>query len=131
MIVLLLQNAASTQPAGPGKGDPAALVTWVLVLILAVMALGVAVMVVRRKVLAKEASGADAAGLMESMRRMRDSGQITREEFDAMRRSMARKAKGESPARGNAAGGAGRLANPGLPSPDNARDVEPGNPDGA
>jgi len=124
--MVLLQNAASTPPAGPGRGDPAALVTWVLVLILAVMALGVAVMVVRRKVLAKENSVADAAGLMESMRRMRDSGQITREEFDAMRRSMARKAKGDGPARGHAAGGAGRLA-----SPDNARDVEPGNSGGA
>jgi hypothetical protein len=68
-------------------------VLWVGVLIVVAVVGGLAILYIRRRVLA-EASDADAqGGLMESLRAMRDSGEISQQEFDAARSSMLRRVK--------------------------------------
>jgi uncharacterized membrane protein len=68
-------------------------VMWVGVLIVVAVVGGLAILYLRRRVLA-EAGDADAqGGLMESLRAMRDSGEISQEEFDAARSSMLRRVK--------------------------------------
>lgn len=68
------------------------MMTWLGVLILVVIAGGLVVMWYRRTLLAKDNPDAAEQGLMASLRAMRDKGEISAEEFDAMRRSMVRKA---------------------------------------
>ena len=68
-------------------------VMWVGVLIVVAVVGGLAILYLRRRVLA-EAGDADAqGGLMESLRAMRDSGEISQQEFDAARSSMLRRVK--------------------------------------
>jgi hypothetical protein len=68
-------------------------VMWVGVLIVVAVVGGLAILYLRRRVLA-EAGDADAqGGLMESLRAMRDSGEISQQEFDAARSSMLRRMK--------------------------------------
>lgn len=57
---------------------------------------GVAVLLARRSMLAKDAATADQGGLLDDLRKMRDTGQISPEEFDAARKSIAAKLKGEA-----------------------------------
>jgi hypothetical protein len=53
-------------------------------LIVAVVVLSVVVLMVRRKLLAADRAGASApAGLLESLRRMRDDGRLSEAEFEA------------------------------------------------
>ena len=57
-------------------------------LIGAAVVLGLVILLVRRKMLGRESSSAEQVGLMDQLRRLRDSGEITPEEFDAARKSM-------------------------------------------
>lgn len=63
------------------------------VLIALVLAAGVVVIVLRRRILGAEGES-QAEGLMDNLRRMRDQGQLSQEEFEASRRIMARRAAG-------------------------------------
>jgi hypothetical protein len=74
--------ARSTQP---GTGS---VMVWVGVLILAAMVGGGIWVWLRRQLLAPESAGRPAT-IMEDLRRMRDEGQITQEEYDSIRRNMA------------------------------------------
>jgi len=85
---------AAAGPGGSGSGRVASnQVLFNVGLLLLVLLVGaVAVFLLRRKLLGAE-SGVDATtGLMESMRRMRDSGEMTVEEYEAARKSMAHRA---------------------------------------
>ncbi|MCE7972967.1 MAG: SHOCT domain-containing protein [Leptolyngbya sp. PLA1] len=93
------QSARSTQ-----------LVVAIAALIAAVMLLGLIIMIMRKRLLARDA-GADAGrSFMEDLRRMRDRGEITQEEFDATRRRIIERAKqrpdADAPLRKRGPGGA-------------------------
>jgi hypothetical protein len=91
-----LSMLAQAQPAG--HRDTSVVVTWVVVLIGVIMVGGLVLMWMRRKIFAAEAAEQQASGLMESLRKMRDSGQMSQEEYDATRKAMATRIAGGSPA---------------------------------
>lgn len=66
-------------------------------LIGAAVVLGLVILLVRRKMLGSESSSAEQAGLMDQLRHLRDSGEITPEEFDAARRSMVARMTRDTP----------------------------------
>jgi hypothetical protein len=71
--------------------------TWLGVLIAAVVVAGVLLLIFRASVLGK-GKGATEAGLMENLRSMRDRGEISPEEFDSARSAMAARMAGASAA---------------------------------
>jgi hypothetical protein len=56
---------------------------------------GMFVMWLRRRLLAADSGSATTEGLMESLRRMRDAGQMSQEEYDAARKAMASRFAGK------------------------------------
>jgi hypothetical protein len=60
---------------------------WVSALILVVIALGLIILFMRRRLLSKDSTDA-SAGLMDELRTLRDQGRISPEEYDAARRQM-------------------------------------------
>lgn|GEM_PF-2041228 len=85
---------AQAGPRGGGQ-DLGSFVVWILVLIVAAIVAGVALLLVRRRILS---SGPDSLGegLMESLRRARDAGEMTPDEYDAARRAIAARVAGRS-----------------------------------
>ena len=94
--LLPLPAAGLAQAGPPGAGqDLGSFVVWILVLIVAAIVAGVVLMLVRRRLLSP---GPDAGGegLMDSLRRARDAGEMTPEEYDAARRAIAARVAGRS-----------------------------------
>ncbi len=83
----MLVAATAAQSSG---GTPRVL-AWVLVLIVLVLAGAVAVLLIRRRVLGSQGATDGTEGLMQSLRRLRDEGRMTHEEYEAARRSMAKR----------------------------------------
>lgn len=81
------------------------------IMIAAVIAGGLIILVLRRRLLQREANDAAAGGLMENLREMVRTGQISEEEFKLARRKMADRIAGRNaagpgghqPRQGNAA----------------------------
>lgn len=94
MPCVLLQIAPSAKP--PAGGDTKAVLLWVFVLIVLVMGLGVAIMIVRRRMFAKDASAFGQQTFMEDLRRMRDRGEISPEEFEATKKTMVARLRGSA-----------------------------------
>lgn len=92
-ILSLLTVAPSTGESGTPAGIKKILIPIGGLIVLAVIG-GVAVLLARRSMLAKD-SAADPGGMLDDLRKMRDTGQISAEEFDAARKSIAAKLKGE------------------------------------
>jgi hypothetical protein len=89
-------KANVVQPAGAlSLEDQAARVrqTWVLVgtLIAISIIAGIVIMRIRRSILAKATHDREDLRMMESLRRMRDSGEMTEAEFQAARKRMISK----------------------------------------
>lgn len=89
----------------------ALLETWPFIagLIVAAMVGGVVIMAVRRRMLSRDSGAADGS-LMDSLRRMRDRGEMSGEEYESTVRTIAKRAAGikhgASPGiRGGSAGG--------------------------
>jgi hypothetical protein len=88
--------ANAVHAAGPkagSSGDTTRVLLWVGVLIGLTMIGGLLVMWVRRRILTNDTAGND--GLMESLRKLRDSGAISPQEYDATRKAMARRVAGD------------------------------------
>lgn len=66
-------------------------------LIGAAVVLGLVILLVRRKMLSNESTSAQQSGLMDQLRQLRDSGQISPEEYDAARKSMVARLAREAP----------------------------------
>lgn len=94
-------NAAQT---GSSSAATSSAVLWIGVLVLMVLGGGLLVWLLRRKLLGNEPTAADD-GLLTDLRRLRDSGQMTPEEFDAARKAMLRKFTADRPAKTDASAG--------------------------
>lgn len=108
-----LIGAASLASAGtvsPPPGVRTDLLIWIGVLIVVVVIGGLVLVHMQRRLLKPPASGPGAAGLMEDLRRMRDTGAMTNEEYDAARKAMARKLAPSGAASGTASPKAARAA---------------------
>lgn len=99
---------AQTRPAPPTE-----LWLWVGALIVASLVFGFVVMALRRRLLGKAEDTVKPASLLEDLRAMRDRGEISQDEYDTTRATIAARAAGREP----------------PPRPDPAR--APAAPDGA
>ncbi len=68
---------------------------WVAVLIGAVIAASVIVLILRRKLLSPDTAAEDTGSIMESLRAMRDRGEISQDEYDRTRQAMIARAAGK------------------------------------
>ena len=92
--------------------DTGKVLLWVALLIVVVIGGGVVILIVRRRVLGPGESGRDDVGLMEGLRRAKQAGELSEEEFDQVRRRMAMRLRdagsgSKSPARGGDGVGSG------------------------
>lgn len=83
--------------------DTGSVLLWVSLLLGLLIAGGLVAMWMRRRLLAADAAGEAGAGLLEGMRRMRDEGKISPEEYDSMRRAITRRSVAAMEARLEAA----------------------------
>lgn len=72
----------------PPKGDILPVVLWLGILIVITVAGGLIVLAIRKRILSKSSDAADEASLMDSLRALRDRGEMSNEEFEATRRAM-------------------------------------------
>lgn len=70
------------------KGDILPVVLWLGILIVVTIVGGLVVLAIRKRILARSSDGADEGSLMDSLRAMRDRGELSPEEFEATRRAM-------------------------------------------
>lgn len=97
-----MQTGTTVQPskrpatAEDREGAIGATLLWIGVLVVLTVAAGLGLMWYRRKVLDRSSEGTQAT-LMEEFRRMRDSGEITAEEFDATKKAMVARLSGQAP----------------------------------
>ena len=69
--------------------DAKDILVWVIVLIVSALVGGLVILVVRKRMLAPDASNELASeGLFDSLRRMRDSGEISRDEYEHARKRL-------------------------------------------
>lgn len=73
-------------PPGPAASTSTDVLIWVGVLIVAVLALGVVILVVRKRVFAKEQHRAD--NWIGDLRQMHKRGELSTEEYEAARRAL-------------------------------------------
>lgn len=92
---ILLQAALLAQSGGTTARASGQVLVLVGVLIAAAIIGGVVVLAVRRRLMRADSDAAQSVGLAESLRRMRDQGVISPEEYDRVRKTMARKAAGK------------------------------------
>lgn len=88
--------AALAQAGAPKPASVGTFLTVLGLMIAALVAAGLILLAYRRRVLANDDPTTDAS-LMQSLRDMRDRGEISREEFDAMRARMAAKLRDRTP----------------------------------
>lgn len=84
---------ATTGQTTPSGSGPTGVLVWVGVLLVVAVIGGLVVLMFRRRLLSGDDSAPAQMGLMESLRRMRDEGKMTTEEFDAARRALAGKGR--------------------------------------
>src|SRR5262245_61997531 len=83
-------------------------------LILVVVVAGLILLKLRGPMLSKDAGGANQEGLFQGLRRMRDTGEISVEEYDSARKRMAARAAGKPLPPATPPRDAARLAKPGF-----------------
>lgn len=83
--LMLAQSAASNRA-----------LVWVGVLLAAVLIGGFFMILLRKRLFAKDAPMESSASLMESVRQMHKTGQISTEEFDRVRKKLARQVREKS-----------------------------------
>ncbi|MFI4897361.1 MAG: SHOCT domain-containing protein [Phycisphaerales bacterium JB059] len=124
---------AQARPAPPTE-----LWLWVGALIVVSLVFGFVVMAMRRRLLGKTDEGVRPASLLEDLRAMRDRGEISQDEYDSTRATIAARAAGrEPPAKSPPAAPDGSLmARPGydltgerLPAPADPPESVPGRED--
>lgn len=79
--------------AGQNGGDTGQLLIWVGALIVAVVIGTIVLLMVRRHMMRQSGEGATAFGTMEDMRAMVDRGEMSKEEYEQVRKAMIAKIK--------------------------------------
>jgi hypothetical protein len=85
-LFITLAQAAQPAPSKP-RSDSGGVFLWVAILIAIILIGFVLLMWLKRRIFS-DAAQEQSGGLMDSLRQMRDSGQISKEEYDATRKAM-------------------------------------------
>jgi len=94
MIPVLLQSRA---PNAPGDTSLGPVLLWLGVLVVVTLAGGALLMWYRRRVLSQPAAE-DAGSFMDELRRARDAGEMSAVEFEAAKKQMVARIRGNSAA---------------------------------
>jgi hypothetical protein len=86
-LFITLAQAAPLAPSKP-RSDTGGVFLWVAILIAVILVGFVLLMWLKRRIFSADAAQEQSGGLMDSLRQMRDSGQISKEEYDATRKAM-------------------------------------------
>jgi uncharacterized membrane protein len=86
------------QGASQGGRDTTGVFLWVGILIALLLVGFIVMMFLRKRMFAAETMD-QSAGFMDSLREMRNSGQMSQEEFDAARKAMTARLAGVGPTR--------------------------------
>jgi len=106
MTTVLTWCLAATGNSKVAHGDAARVLLWVGALLVLVVVLGMVIVLVRRRTLGETGERAEG-GMLDELRRMRDRGDLSSEEYDKARASMVARLKGAgAPARGKPVSGA-------------------------
>lgn len=81
-----------------GAAQAGSVVVWVIALIVAALVGGLVILAVRKKMLEPDRAEVASEGLFDSLRRMRDSGEITGAEYENARRRLIESATQKKPA---------------------------------
>jgi hypothetical protein len=84
-----MSEAVLAQSGGSGTGE---VLIWVAVLIGLILIASIAVLILRRRLFAPDTSDDHGASMMETLRRMRDRGEISDAEFEKTRTVMIERA---------------------------------------
>jgi hypothetical protein len=93
-LFILAQATQRTPVRAGAKAFPTDLVVGLGAIIIIVLFAGLAVMAMRRRLLVKDSAAATQGRLMDDLRAMRDRGEITPDEYDAARATMAARLSG-------------------------------------
>jgi uncharacterized membrane protein len=86
---LFISLAQAAQPAPPKSHSASGGVfLWVAILIAVILVGFVLLMWLKRRIFSADTAQEQSGGLMDKLRQMRDSGQISKEEYDATRKAM-------------------------------------------
>jgi|GEM_PF-2991993 hypothetical protein len=114
MLTTLFNVPGTLLPAVAAQGNAGGgtrVFVLAMLMVVALMLLAVAVVAVRKKMLGGSRSGAEnAAGLMDGLRALRDSGRITEAEYQETKARLAGKVKAQVSARAVGSGGGPRAA---------------------
>jgi len=94
LSTLLVLAQAGGSPAKPKGGEPAQVVIWVGILIVAIIALWVIVQLVRKRMLGASDAAASES-LFADLRRMRAAGEMSDAEYEAARKALAARIAGK------------------------------------
>lgn len=83
--LVIAQGSGGTSGAGGA-------IMWAMILIVAALVGGLVILAVRKKMLETPSSDIGSEGLFDALKRMRESGEITREEYDAARKRILERA---------------------------------------
>jgi uncharacterized membrane protein len=78
---------AQAGPPAKGRGDTGGVFLWVAILIAIILVGFVLLMWLKRRIFSADSAQEQSGGLMDNLRQMRDSGQISKEEYDATRKA--------------------------------------------
>jgi hypothetical protein len=109
----MLTQLAQATPNAAGSTDRIVLMVVILISLLLLGAIGI--LLLRRRLFQAESGGEATTGLMDAMRKMRDSGEMSAAEYEATVRSMSRKASEQMLGRATPKPRAGPKASGGAP----------------
>ena len=95
LVPILAQTAQRTPVKAGAKSFPTALIVGLGGIIVIVLLAGLAVMALRRRLLIRDSASATQGRLMDDLRAMRDRGEISPQEYDAARATMAARLAGK------------------------------------
>ncbi|MBX3367740.1 MAG: SHOCT domain-containing protein [Phycisphaeraceae bacterium] len=110
--------------------EAAGAIVWAIVLIVAAIIGGFVILAVRKRILSPERTDMESEGLFDSLRRMRDSGEISRQEYDSARKRIIERTldarSSDASERGSAGGSTETrsLAKPYRASTDSRQDAQ-------
>lgn len=89
-------NPVQPPPLGGQSSTSVDVLLWVGALIVAVLILGIVILIIRKRLFTRDSDA--AAGLLNDLRRMHKTGELTTEEYDAARKALTSRVASRMPA---------------------------------
>lgn len=90
-------GGAGGRGGGGGQPDLLPLLGWVGVGVALAIVAGVVLVAIRKRMLSRQSQASESASMFQQIRDLRDRGELTEEEFNAIRTKLVERAKGSAP----------------------------------